>query len=102
MGGVIGASIGNSIGKKLDEADRIAMESARFNALEHSRSGTESTWYNPDSGHKGTYIPQAAKQDKTTGQYCREYQQTITIGGKNEEAYGKACRQADGSWKIIS
>ncbi len=35
------------------------------------------------------------------GQYCREFQQTVTIGGKTEEAYGTACRQPDGSWKIV-
>jgi hypothetical protein len=30
---------------------------------------------------------------------CREYQTTIMIGGKPEKAYGKACRQPDGTWK---
>lgn len=33
--------------------------------------------------------------------YCREYIQTITVGNKTKEAYGKACFQPDGSWKII-
>jgi len=33
---------------------------------------------------------------------CREYQQTITVGGRTERAYGTACKQADGSWKIIN
>ena len=32
--------------------------------------------------------------------YCREYQHTVTIDGKQEKAYGTACRQPDGSWKI--
>lgn len=30
---------------------------------------------------------------------CREYQTTITIGGKPQKAYGRACRQPDGTWK---
>jgi len=30
---------------------------------------------------------------------CREYQTTIVVGGKPEKAYGKACRQPDGTWK---
>jgi hypothetical protein len=31
---------------------------------------------------------------------CREYSVPITVGGKEETAYGKACRQADGTWQI--
>jgi hypothetical protein len=30
---------------------------------------------------------------------CREYQTTIMIGGKPQKAYGRACRQPDGTWK---
>lgn len=30
---------------------------------------------------------------------CREYQTTITIDGKPQKAYGRACRQPDGTWK---
>jgi surface antigen len=37
-----------------------------------------------------------------SGKYCREFQQTVTIGGKTEQAYGTACRQPDGSWQIVS
>ncbi len=35
------------------------------------------------------------------GQYCREFQQTVTIGGRSEQAYGTACQQPDGSWRIV-
>jgi surface antigen len=31
--------------------------------------------------------------------YCREFQQTITVGGRKEQATGQACRQADGTWQ---
>ena len=33
--------------------------------------------------------------------YCREFTQTISIGGKIQQGYGTSCRQPDGSWKII-
>lgn len=36
-----------------------------------------------------------------SGLPCREFQQDITIGGTSEQAYGTACKQPDGSWKII-
>lgn len=32
---------------------------------------------------------------------CREYTVPITVGGRAETAYGKACRQPDGSWQIV-
>ena len=25
---------------------------------------------------------------------------TVTVGGKTEEAYGNACRQPDGTWRV--
>ena len=34
--------------------------------------------------------------------YCREYTSTATVGGRPVETYGTACRQPDGSWKIVS
>lgn len=100
-GTMAGAAIGSSIGRSLDEEDRRAMTHNRQLALETYTSGETSSWYNPDSGNSGSYQPQPAYQDRT-GAYCREYQQTITVAGKTENAYGKACRQPDGSWKIIS
>lgn len=35
-------------------------------------------------------------------EYCREYNQTFTIGKKTQKGYGTACLQPDGSWKIVS
>ena len=34
-------------------------------------------------------------------QYCREYTKTVTIGGRQQQAYGTACYQPDGSWEIV-
>lgn len=34
--------------------------------------------------------------------YLREYQSTVVVGGRNVPAYGTACYQPDGSWKLIS
>lgn len=35
------------------------------------------------------------------GRTCREFQQEVRIGGEREQAYGTACLQADGSWKVM-
>jgi len=37
-----------------------------------------------------------------SGSYCREFTQTIVVGGRTEEGYGTACRQPDGSWQIVN
>ncbi len=100
-GGLAGAYIGREIGRSLDKADREAMTQRTQYSLESTQSGSTSNWHNPDSGNSGTITPQPAYTNKTD-QYCREYQQTITVGGKTETAYGTACRQPDGSWKITN
>jgi hypothetical protein len=41
--------------------------------------------------------PQTAQAPAT----CREFQQTITVGGTAQEAYGTTCQQPDGSWKVV-
>jgi surface antigen len=45
--------------------------------------------------------PTVAPAGSTGRTECREFQQTITINGKTEKAYGTACRQADGTWRIV-
>lgn len=35
-------------------------------------------------------------------QNCREFQQTISVGGQVQQAYGMACQQADGTWQLVS
>ena len=101
LGAVLGALAGGEIGRTLDNADRQYMGDTTQRALEYENSGESIAWNNPDSGNYGTVTPQPAYQNGT-GRYCREFQQTITVGGKREQAYGTACRQPDGSWKIVS
>ena len=100
LGALGGAFLGSEVGKSLDKADRLYMERNARDTLERSRTGQTSSWRNPDSGHSGTLTPTRSFQT-ASGQPCREYQQTVTIGGRTENAYGTACRQAEGSWKIV-
>jgi surface antigen len=100
VGTLAGALIGQSIGQSLDQADRLAMQQNAQYALENTQTDQATTWRNPDTGHSGTFTP--TRTYKTAeGQYCREYTQTVQIGGEEQQAYGTACRQPDGTWKII-
>ncbi len=100
-GVLLGGLLGNEVGKSLDKADQAYAARTYNSALEKSATGHTTTWVNPDSGNSGTYTPVKTYQTDS-GQYCREFQQTITVGGRTEDAYGTACRQPDGSWKIAN
>lgn len=99
-GTLIGAGIGRSIGGSLDQADLAAYNNASQRALETGQPGQTLPWNNPQSGNYGTVTPSKYYQN-ASGQYCREYSQTITVGGRTEKGYGTACRQPDGSWQIV-
>lgn len=99
-GAVLGGLVGSSIGGSLDRADRLHAAETTHGALEHNRTGETSRWRNPDSGHAGTVTPTETYR-RDDGAYCREYQTTVTVGGRAERGYGTACRQPDGSWKIV-
>ncbi len=99
-GTLLGAWVGSEVGKSLDRADRLAMQQTTQTSLETGRINQTSSWRNPDSGHSGTVTPVKTYQT-SAGQYCREYQQTVNIGGRTEQAYGTPCRQPDVSWKVL-
>ena len=102
VGGVLaGGLIGHSIGTQLDRNDQLAMSRTTQTALETGQPQQPLPWRNADSGHSGAVIPGPYYQ-AAGGQYCREFQQTITVGGETQQGYGRACRQPDGSWKIVN
>ena len=35
-------------------------------------------------------------------QPCREYQTQVVIDGRTQNAYGTACRQPDGNWRVVN
>lgn len=98
-GAALGGLLGGVIGNQMDDQDRIKAQLAAQQALESNRTGQQSSWQNPDSGHSGRVTPTRTYQN-VSGQYCREFQQDVTIGTETHQAYGTACRQPDGSWKI--
>ena len=100
-GTILGGLIGGAIGNELDAADRRQVQQTATHAFENTPSGTSVPWSNPDSGNAGSITPTHTFQS-ATGQYCREYQQTVTIGGEQQQSFGRACRQPDGSWQIMN
>jgi len=99
VGTLLGALLGGEIGRSMDRADEMAAQQA-YEQAQSAPINRTITWENPDNGHYGTVTP-VREGTSTVGEYCREFQQTVTIGGREERAYGVACQQPDGSWKIV-
>ena len=100
VGALAGAWLGGEVGKSLDKADRLYLQKNAQNSLEYTQSGSASSWRNPDSGNSGTFTPTRTYQ-QAGGQNCRDFEQTIIVGGRSETAVGRACRNADGTWTVI-
>jgi surface antigen len=99
--GLGGALLGGFVGNRLDNRDKRMAAEAAQRAFETNQAGQASVWRNPDSGNSGSITPTRTYQI-ANGEYCREYRQTIVVGGEQHQAYGTACRQPDGTWQIQS
>ena len=99
VGTLLGALLGGEVGRTMDRADQMAAEQA-YEQAQTAPINRTIEWENPDNGHYGTVTP-VREGTSSVGEYCREFQQTVTVGGQTEQAYGTACRQPDGSWKIV-
>ena len=98
-GAAAGGLIGNNIGAKLDERDRLLLGQTFQNTLETAPTNNVGSWNNPNTGNSGSVTPTATHLSANE-QPCREFTTTVNIGGQPQQGYGTACRQADGSWKI--
>jgi surface antigen len=96
LGTIVGASIGGNVGRSMDDTDRIKTA----HALESVRTSVPSTWVNPDTRNQYTVTP--IRTYESAAGPCREYTMRALIGGQPETVYGTACRQADGSWKVVN
>ena len=79
----------------MDRRDRANMQSAIVN----TPIGQQASWTNTKSNR--TYVVRPVKNYRSGNRYCREFQTRIKVAGKWQQGYGRACRQPDGTWKII-
>jgi surface antigen len=97
VGTIAGSIIGGNVGRSMDDTDRLKAH----HSLEYNRTNESSHWHNPDSGTDYSMTPTRTYRTDG-GQHCREYITDVVVGGRRESAYGTACRQPDGSWKVVS
>ena len=61
--------------------------------------------YPPSYGYgydPSMYQPPPAQAEEQQQSYCREFQSTIVVEGRQQQAFGTACLQPDGSWQIVN
>ena len=95
----IGALIGSEIGRSMDDVDQMRANDAVVRA-HNAPIGQTITWNNPQSGNYGSVTP-VRDGTSAAGAYCREFQQSITVDGQRGQGTGIACRQPDGTWRIV-
>tara|TARA_R110000868_G_scaffold91999_3_gene254940 strand:+ start:5118 stop:5693 length:576 start_codon:yes stop_codon:yes gene_type:complete len=94
-GAIIGALLGGTLGRAVDLSDQACYGQV----LEYAPSNQPVYWESDGGQYQVT--PMRTYQSNS-GEYCREYQTYIYIDGREEQAYGTACRQPDGAWRAVS
>ena len=97
--GLIGGALaGGHYAKLTDKGQKMHSHAVHTN-LETAQDNSTTSWNNPNNNEHGSVT--VRNTNVSNGTPCREFTQTIFVGGKAVEGYGTACRQADGSWKIM-
>jgi len=94
-GTVLGFLVGGEIGRTMDRVD----QACAAQALERLGPNQIATWQSAN-GQMYQVRPTTVIAERA-GRLCREFSTTAIIGGRPEELVGTACRQGDGSWKVI-
>ena len=95
VGSVLGAVVGREIGRDLDDGDRACVG----HALELAKPGQGIRWFNDRSNVSYVLTPLNGDDG---GKSCRKFTIKATRGGKSQSSNGSACRDASGTWKMIS
>jgi surface antigen len=100
VGSVAGAYFGAGVDDSLDLDDRRYMQRTAQNALEFNRTWETSMWRNPETDAEGMLTP-TRTYESAAAKWCREFEATVTVDHEQELATGHACRERDGTWRII-
>ena len=108
IGGVIlGGIAGNAIAKdacKDKRQDAYYYNNAYYDSFNDPEEDERYEWNNPYTNNHG-YVSAGEYYEDGYQDYdgpCREFTQTVYIDGRPEQAMGVACRQPNGTWRIVS
>lgn len=95
VGGLLGALLGSEVGRHMDENDRRETSYA----LEQNKVGETKVWTDPDTGDRYAVTPTNTYNKGNSP--CRDFIITREANGRQYESRETACRQSDGTWKVI-
>jgi surface antigen len=94
-----GGSMANEILRAADHASGLYYNSPAYAYYERRPVYYSSQYYTPNYVALPT-PPPPIYVDDDTGNYCREFSQTVRMNGHVGESYGTVCLQPDGSWRV--
>lgn len=100
VGAIFGGLLGASIGNNLNCEQRSYAIDANYRGFEAGRPHARYDWRDP-RGEAYGYV-QVGDYYQDRGLRCTTYTQEIWVHGRPETARGRACRQPDGTWRMIS
>jgi surface antigen len=83
---------------RMSGVDQQEAASAQFNALTFGRPAAPRAWVG-DSGAKGQVV--VGPYIRVNNIDCREFTNTVTVGGSDYTRRGTACRNPDGGWSVV-
>lgn len=95
-----GGLIGGALGKKLSPAEKQRGLIAEYQALETSFGQAPVSWSDDKTGNSGEVV--AGAPYRVGQQDCRPFTHKLTTKAEVKSAAGSACRQANGSWLLLS
>jgi surface antigen len=96
-GTLAGGYLGNRLGSRFDQQDQNQAAEAERRAVVNNEPAS---WQNPQTGDHGQVTPERSFTD-SSGRSCREYEHSVVVNGKREDATGTACRNANGDWVLV-
>lgn len=100
LGGIAGREISRNNWCNDRRADAYYYNNAYYDAFDEPDYGRRYEWNNRYSGNRG-YVEPTGETSYQGNDDCRQFTQVIYIDGRQEEATGIACRQPNGSWRIV-
>jgi surface antigen len=102
VGAIFGGLVGASVGRNLDCEQRSYAVDASYRGFEAGRPHARYDWRDPRGDAYGYMQVGDYYQERGGGRRCATYTQEIWVHGRPETASGRACRQPDGTWQMIS
>ncbi len=99
VGPVEGGLMGAEVGRSLSDADRKIALKAEYEALEYGRAGQPTEWRSRSGEVSGKIEVGSVSQVNSLD--CREYTHNISFGGRMRVVKGTACREPNGTWRIV-